>query len=143
MKKTVIAALLVAGLATTGLVWAHGNGGYGMGYGYGMGGYHMMGDGYGMMGGHGSRAYGMMGPGMMGGYGQYNCPGAAGFDRDDADYTQQQKFMDDTAGLRKQINDKQFDYMEARRNPSTTREQLAEMEKDIYSLQSQLRDRAE
>jgi hypothetical protein len=136
MKKLVIASLLVAGLATTGLVWAHGNGGYGMGYGYGMGGNHMMGDGYGMMG------PGMMGPGMMGGYGQYNCPGAVGFDRDDDGYAQQQKFLDDTAGIRKQLNDKRFDYMEARRNPSTTREQLAKMEKEMYDLQSQLRDKA-
>lgn len=132
MKKLIIASLLIAGLATTGMVWAHGNGGNGMmGSGYGMMGHGMMGGGYGMMG------HRMTGHGMMGGVGQYNCPMAAGVDN-----TEYQKFLDDTSGLRKQIHDKRFDYMEAQRNPNTTQEQLGALEKEIYDLQSQLRDKA-
>ncbi len=136
MKKLVIASLLIAGLATTGMVWAHGNGGYGMmGRGYGMM------DDYGMMH-HGSPMMGH-GYGMMGGMGSYACPGAVGFDRDDFDNSQQQKFLNDTVDIRKQLNDKRFNYMEAQRNPQTTREQLMKLEKEIYDLQGQLRDKAE
>lgn len=133
MKKLIIASLLIAGLATAGLGWAHGNGGYGM-----------MHRGYGMMDySNGMMGHGMMGSGMMGGgYGAYNCPLAVGFDGDDFDSSQQQKFLDDTTDLRKQINDKRFNYMEAQRNPATTRGDLAKMEKEIYDLQSQLRDKA-
>lgn len=143
MKKLVIASLLIAGLATSGLVWAHGNGGYGMRGHSGMmgnGGYGMMDHGS-MMMGHGSMMghHGM----MLDGAGAYNCPGAVGFNGDGFDNAKQQKFLDETAALRKQIHEKRFDYMEAQRNPDTTGEQLGALEKEIYDLQIQLRDKAQ
>ena len=136
MKKTIIAAVLALGLATSGLVYAHG-GGYGGGYG-------MMGPGYGMMGG----GYGM-GPGMMGYGGNgngYACPGYGnGWNSGQNGWNSQtnQKFLDDTVKLRKELNDKRFEYQEAVRNPNTSREQLAKIEKDIIDLRTQIWDKAQ
>ncbi len=146
MKKMIIAAVLAVGLATAGMVYAHGGYGYG---GYGMGGYGMMGPGYGYGG------YGMMGPGMMGGgYGNgYACPGYGGGYGNGGGYgsawnngwntPNNQKFLDDTVQLRKQLNDKRFEYQEALRNPNTTREQLAKIEKDMIDLQAKISDKAQ
>jgi len=93
------------------------SGGYGRGYGMGPG---MMGGGYGMgrgmMGGYG------MGPGMMGGYQSEEC----------------QKFLDDTAKLRKELHNKRFEYFEAYRNPKTTQETLLKLDKEIYDLQNKI-----
>jgi len=85
-------------------------------YGHGWGGYGM---GYGahMMG------YGHIGP-MMGGY---------GYD---------QKFLDETADLRKELNDKRFEYFEALRNPETTPDRIATLEKEIYELQSKIYEKS-
>lgn len=128
MKKIIITSLLVVGLVS-GLAYAHGSG-YGMG---GNGG-HMMG--YGMSGGH----YGMMG-GQYGGYG--NCPGAAGFNGNSWSAEKQQKFLNETAGLRKEMNDKRFEYMEAQRNPQITRAELMDMEKEMVKLQEKIHQKAE
>lgn len=88
-----------------------GQGGYGMGHG-------MMGRG-GMMGGYGM-GHGMMGPGY---YGQSEeC----------------QKFFDQNAGLRKELNNRRFDYFEAARNPKTTPESLSVLEKEIRELQEKI-----
>jgi len=87
-------------------------------YGHGWGGYGM-GVGY---GGH-MMGYGHMGP-MMGGY---------GYD---------QKFLDETAELRKELNDKRFEYFEALRNPQTTPEKVATLEKEIYELQSKIYEKS-
>ncbi len=103
-------------------------GGYGMGPGM-MGGYGMgsgmMGGGYGMgpgmMGGYG------MGPGMMGGYGGYHG------------YSPEcQKFYDETAGLRKELHDKRFEYFEVIRNPKSTGESADKLEKEIDDLQDKI-----
>lgn len=140
MKKMILAAVLAVGLATAGMAYAHG--GYGNG-GYGMGGYGMMGPGYG---------YGMMGPGygmMGGGYGNgYACPGYGnggyrGGWNNSWNNPNSQKFLDDTVQLRKQLNDKRFEYQEALRNPNTTREQLAKIEKDMIDLQAKISDKAQ
>lgn len=88
-----------------------------MGYGMGPG---MMGGGMGMMGG------GMMGQGMMGNY----------------DDEKQQKFLDETVGLRKKIHDKKFEYFEAARDPKATRESLMKKEKEIYDLNQQLQEKS-
>ncbi len=183
MKKVLVAALLILGLAT-GSAYAHGGygGGYGDGYGcgnwmggYGHGypmmgpdmmgyggygrGYPMMGPGmmgygdyghgYGMMGpgmmgyggyGHG---YGMMGPGMMG-YGEnYHSRGYGWNAPQGVSSEKEQKFLNDTVQLRKQLNDKRFDYFEARRNPDTTRDQLIAIEKQIQDLQDKISEKAQ
>lgn len=139
MKKAIIASILVVGLAA-GFAFAHGNGGFG---GRGWGG-HMMGPGMmgpGMMGG----SYGMMGPGMRGGYGggYGDCPGAAYSGQDGWNSEPHQKLLNDTVGLRKDLNDKLFEYAEAQRNPETTREQLAAIEKQVIDIRTQLQDKAE
>jgi mono/diheme cytochrome c family protein len=98
-------------------------GGYGMGPGMMGGG--MMG-GYGMgpgMMGRGMMGGGMMGRGMMGGYNQSEeC----------------QKFLDETAGLRKELHEKRFEYSEAYRNPKTTPETIVKLEREILDLQKKI-----
>jgi len=95
-----------------------GYGGYGMmGYGMGpgmMGGWPGCGMGPGMMG---------MGPGMMGGYGMMNVYNP-----------QMQKFLDGTRDLREDLTLKQFEYMEALRNPKTTPETVLNLQKEIRDL---------
>ena len=109
-------------------------GGYGMGRGM-MGGYGM---GHGMMGGYG------MGPGMMRGYGMGHrgAYGRGYGGRSGTSPEVYQKFMDETASLRKKIHDKKFIYFEAARNPKTTRENLFKMEKELYELRQQLQENA-
>jgi hypothetical protein len=112
-------------------------GGYGMNpcmMGGGMMGGHM--GGYGMMGqGH---MGGMMGPGMMKGY------GSRGYDPGSYKEYQEkyQKFMDDTAALRKKLHTKRFEYREALRNPDTTRKSLLKLEKEMMDLQWKIYENA-
>lgn len=141
MKKIIIASILVVGLAA-GFAFAHGNNGYG-GRGYGG---HMMGNGYGSMGpGMMGSNYSMMGPEMMGSYGggYGDCPGANYFGKDGWNSEPHQKFLEDTVGLRKELNDKGFEYKEAQRNPNTTREQLASIEKEVIDIRTKLQEKAE
>ena len=110
-------------------------GGYGMmgpGYGsYGMGPGMMWGR-HGMMGGYG------MGPGMMRGYGGYSMrPGIM-----EPGYYQQneacQRFLDENAGLRKELNNKRFEYFEAIRNPKTTAESATKLQQEFRELQEKI-----
>jgi len=151
IKKTVIASILAIGLAggtafaqmqtNTGQLnqQMHGN----MRTGCMMNG-KMMGPG--MMGG------GMMGGGMMGmhgnmmGGGQGNwgmgCNGMMGggmMNRMTPE--QQQTFMDQTADLRKQMMEKRFAYREAMRNPSTTPQDLAKVEKEMLGLRAKMMEK--
>ncbi len=141
IKRTVIASILAIGLAA-GTAFAqmqtntgqpnqqmHGN----MKTGCMMNG--------GMMGMHGK----MMGPGMMGG-GQGNwgmgCNGMMGggmMQRMSPE--QQQAFMDQTVDLRKQMMEKRFAYMEAMRNPSTTPQDLAKVEKEMLGLRAKMMEK--
>ena len=163
MKKIVIATVLAVGLAAGGWVYAHGSGNsYGM---TGNGSYAMMGGGggYGMMGGGGGGGYGMMGGGgggngMMGGGGGYgNMGGGSGYgnntrqnnysngDRstqNTRNYHQNKRFLDETVHLRKELNDKRFEYQEAERNPNTSREQLSRLQREMNGLQTQLNEKA-
>lgn len=75
---------------------------------------HMMGQGY---GGH-----------MMGW-------GGSGYDYD-------QKFLDETTELRKELHNKKFEYFEALRNPKTTTETVTKLEKEINELQEKLNEKA-
>lgn len=134
MKKIIIGSIMIVGLAV-GLAYAHGNG-WGGGYGGHMMG--MMGPGYGghMMdsryGGH-----------MVGSGGSYDCPGAARFGEGGWDSKEHQKFLEDTVDMRKNLNDKRFEYREAQRNPDTTRDQLAALQKEVYGIEQQLREKSQ
>lgn len=130
MKKIIIASILVVGLAA-GFAYAHGNGN---GYGYGMRGEHhgMMGSNTGMMGGN----YGMMGGG------QFDCPGANFYGQSNWSNESQQNFLEETASIRKQMNNKRFEYMEAQRAPETTNQKLADIEKEMIDMHTQLEDKA-
>ncbi len=99
-------------------------GGYGMGPGM-MRGYGM---GRGMMGGYG------MGRGMMGGYGM--GPGYYTYS------PECQKFYDETAALRRELNNKRFEYFEAIRNPKTTGDVAEKIEKEIRELEEKIYARA-
>lgn len=79
-----------------------------------------------------------MGPGMMHGYGGHGMgPGMMG-----PGYYQQseacQKFLDENAGLRKELNNKRFEYFEAVRNPKTTPDAAAKLEKELRELQEKI-----
>lgn len=104
-----------------------GQGGYGM-MGGGMMGSGMMGRG-GMMGGYGM-GHGMMGGGMMGRGGMMG----GGYEHSE----ECQKFFDQNAGPRKELNSKRFDYYEAARNPKTTPETLSKLENEIRELQEKI-----
>ena len=111
--KTFIAGLAVTAFLVLGaMAYAHGPGGGGWGGGHMRG--NMMGQGY---GGH-----------MMGWGGQ-----GAGPDT---------KFLDETADLRKDLHEKKFEYFEASRNSGTDTETLVGLEKEIYDIQSKIRDKA-
>jgi len=91
------------------------------------------------MGGCGG--YGM-GPGMMGGWGGYG-PGygrSRGWGYNQSEECQ--KFLDDTAKLRKELHSKRFDYFEAYRNPDTKPETLAKLDRDIRDLQEKIDEKA-
>jgi len=82
-----------------------------------------------------------MGPGMMGGGGYGMGPGMMG--PGSFDYSPEcQKFYDETAGLRKELHDKRFEYFEALRNPKTTGETAAKIENEIRELQDTIYVRA-
>ena len=109
----------------------------GGGYGYGRG---MMGGGYGygrgMMGG----GYGY-GPGMMDGddgYGHGMMGGCMG----SLSPEDQQKFMDATKDLRKKMHDKQFEYVEAARNPKANKADLLKKRKELWDLQQKIHEKA-
>lgn len=117
MKKLLVALILISLIAGGAIAYGHGWGGYGTGHGYGG---HMMGQ---MTGGH------MMGP-MWGGYGH-------GYG-----YGYDQKFLDETRELRKQLHDKRFEYHEAIRNPETTTETLIAIEKEIRELKEEIYEKS-
>ena len=140
MRNTVIASMLAIGLIA-GTVIAQsetetiqspqqmrgkmmGGGMMGMQEGQGM----MGSGGMGMMGGQddwGMGCKGMMGGAMM----SQMSPG------------QRQEFMNQTVDLRKQMMEKRFAYMEAMRNPDTTPQDLANIEKSMLELRSQMMDK--
>lgn len=150
MKKKFIASVLALGLVA-GIAYAH-NGGYGMGA-HGNGG-HMMNRGNMMNNGihHGmgsgpmmNGGYNMMGQ-HMGGNGYANCPGAAAFTNNGNngwDSASHQEFLNDTVELRQEMNNKRFEYMEARRNPNAGRDQLAAIEKELNDMQLRLQQKAQ
>lgn len=69
---------------------------------------------------------GGMGPGMMGG-GEDEGMGPGYFSQS----PECQEFYNNTAKLRKELNEKRFDYFETQRNPKEAGEKAAELEKEI------------
>jgi len=118
------------------------------------------GPGYGMMNGQGPQ-YGanMRGKGMMRGnwqgcamnnggpgMGKMMMQGGPGMHHGGAMMNpelveKRNQFLDATVELRKQIHDKQFSYMEARRNPSTTQGELRTQEKELYTMRQELQSK--
>ncbi len=120
MKKVLAVLTVVSLLAFGTFAFAHGTGGWGGGHmGYGHGGYGM---GYGY-GGH------MMGPG----YGGHMYGQRGGYD---------QKFLDETADLRKELHNKKFEYFEAARNSETDNTTLTKLEKEIREIQEKISEKA-
>ncbi len=108
MKKVLVGLTVLTLIAVGAIAFAHGPGWYG--------GNHM---------GYGYGGYHMMGPnydGHMRGW-------TGGYD---------QKFLDETTDVRKELNNKQFEYSEAIRNPNTKPETITKLEKEITELQEKL-----
>jgi hypothetical protein len=122
MKRLFIALTTVTLLAAGALAYAHGPG-FGGGY-MGQYGGHMMGTGPGER--HMGPGYGghMMGPEGV-------IEGEAG-----------RKFFDETYELRKKMHDKRFELREALRNPDTTLETVAKLEREIQGLKENIREKA-
>lgn len=153
MKNSILASVLAIGIATAGLSYAYGGEGCGWGDSNDM---MDRGEGWGMM----SDDYGGMGPGMMGGGRSGMGPGMMDNQRaynnslggvrfgpngSQNGWTSEnyQKFMNDTVQLRKEMHDKRFDYQEARRDPKTTKAQLAEFEKAVIDLRYKIAEKAD
>lgn len=86
----------------------------------------------------------MMGPGMMTGQENWSmgCNGMmGGMMMNQMSHGQQQKFLNQTTDLRKQMMEKRFNYMEAMRNPDITPQDLAEIEKEMLELRSKMMDK--
>jgi hypothetical protein len=118
MKTLLTVIVAVSILAIGAMAFAHGSGGWGGG--------HMMGSGYGGQ---------MMGQGYGGHMRGWTGSGNAATQTD-------QKFLDETSALRKDIHNKRFEYFEAQRNPDTTVDTIATLEKEIYALQDQIHKNA-
>ncbi|MEW6600257.1 MAG: hypothetical protein AB1499_04750 [Nitrospirota bacterium] len=114
MKKVLagIAVLLI--ISAGALAFAHGPGRPGG---------HMMGPGYGTW---------MSGPGYGGMFMGMRARGGVS----------DQKFLDETVDLRKELHNKKFEYFEASRDPKTTLETLSNLRKEIYDIKSQIREKA-
>lgn len=124
MKTFVVVLTAAALLAIGAMAFAHGTGaGWGGGHMMGAYGGHMMGPGY---GGH------MMGQGYGGRMMDWRGSG----------YGTDTKFLDETADLRKELHDKRFEYFEASRNSETDPGRLAKLEKELYDIQSKIREQA-
>jgi hypothetical protein len=52
------------------------------------------------------------------------------------------KFLDETYALRKELHDKKFEHQEALRNPGTTLETIAKLERDMQGLKEKIREKA-
>jgi hypothetical protein len=114
--KTLIAGLTVIAVLAIGFAaYSHGIGAWGGG--------NMMGPGF---GGH------MMGPGYGGGMMRGGTPG----------YGYDQKFLNETADLRKELHEKKFDYFETLRDPETTSKETAKLEKEINKLQDRINEKS-
>lgn len=142
MKKVITASILVLAMAA-GSAYAYGHG-YGMrGHGKGWSGYSQSGSPCGGFGGPGmmGQGRGMRGAGFTGN--PADCPRGYWGNQPAWTVEQRQQFLDATVDLRKQMNAKQFELREARRNPSTTPDQLGTLQKELIDLRTQLDTKAQ
>jgi hypothetical protein len=116
-------------------------GGYGMGPSM-MGGYGMMPNmmGYGM--GPGMMGYGM-GPGMMGSYGYGYGAGSKmmtpEIEKQYKEYSEKNnRFLDETKSLRKELHSLKFEYSEALRSTPEPNEKLDKMRKEMFDLHQKI-----
>ena len=109
MKKVLVGLTVLTLIALGAIAYADGPGWFG--------GYHM-GPGYG-------GGYHMMGPGYYG----HMRGWTGGYD---------QNFLNETADTRRELNNKQFEYSEAIRNPNTKPETITKLETEITELQNKL-----
>ncbi len=98
----------------------------------------------GMMQGNMMQGGGMMDGNMMGQQngGGMGCNGMmGGMMMNKMTPGQQQEFMNQTVELRKQMMEQRFSYMEAARNPDTSPEDLAKIEKGMLDLRTKMIDK--
>ena len=126
MKKMIFVVTVALIFAIGGFAYSHGTGYNGSGGGHMMGqgcGGNMMGQGY---GGH-----------MMGqGYGGHMMA------RGGENFEDNQKFLDETRDLRRDLHNKRFEYMELTRNPDTSSDALEKLEKEIFGLEDRIQEKA-
>ncbi len=115
MKRLLAGMAVISLLAVGALAFADGPGGWRGG--------HMTGAGY---GGH-----------MMSGQSAEQVMGRSG-----PGFKHDQKFLDETADLRKALHNKRFEYFEARRDPETTAESIAELEKEMREIQEKMHEKS-
>lgn len=132
MEKVVVLSVLLASLAF-GLAYAHNNGSAMRGF---AGGGHMMGGGSGMMGLAMMRGYGGNGNG-------YVDPDRSSLSGNGWNSEVRRKYLEDTAGMRKELNTMRFEYMEARRNPASNADRFAALEKGMYELRREIQEKVE
>jgi hypothetical protein len=121
LRKAIIAIGVIALLAAGTAAYAHFGGGYGYGGGYG----GHMGPGYGGGYGHMGPGYGHMGPGY--GYGW------------EGDDEERQKFLEETADIRRELHEKKFDLREAYRTGDEAKAEA--IEKEIDELRDKLAEK--
>jgi len=74
-----------------------------------------------------------MGPGMMGGWGPGHRWYGQGVQNEAC-----QKFLDETAGLRKDLHNKRFEYYEMVRNPKANPDDITKKEKETRDIQEKI-----
>jgi hypothetical protein len=121
LKKIFASLTIISFLAIGVAAYAHGTGW--------MGGGKSWGPGYGCN--VNNPGYGCSVPGQ--GYGRNMHGRAGGYD---------QKFLDDTTDLRKELHDKKFAYSEAIRDPKTEPEAIVKLEKEIRDLENKIYEKA-
>ena len=106
-----------------------------------MGGKKMQGKDQGMMGGKGMMMQGRMGCMKMMGEGMgMGMMGGGMMQHMSAE--NQQKFMDATKEMRKEMHMKRFEHMEAMRNPKTTMQELSAMEQKMLDSRQEMMKKA-
>ncbi len=78
------------------------------------------------------QGHGMMGGGMGM---DMNCSRMMG----NMNAANQQKFLNDTKELRKQMQMKRFEYMEARRNPNANPQDINNLEQEMFNLSEKMK----
>ena len=82
------------------------------------------------------QGHGMMGGGMGM---DMNCSRMMG----NMNAANQQKFLNETKELRKQMQMKRFEYMEARRNPNANPQDINNLEQEMFNLSEKMKKQGE